>query len=74
MGTCHDSSAGVLGFESVRLQTPKLNRVWTWTLAPGLRSSALSSLPIGSSVVPFWDYLIDPRYQPQKGTTKDPVG
>ena len=34
------------------------------------------ALPIGSSVAPFWDYipLKDPKYDPQEGTTKEPMG
>ena len=31
-------------------------------------------IPIGSVVVPFWDYLLDPKYESQKGTTMEPIG
>ena len=30
-------------------------------------------LPIGSILVPFWPYQ-DPKYEPQKGTTVEPMG
>ena len=32
------------------------------------------SLPTGSIVVPFWDYLEDPKYKPPKGTTMEAIG
>ena len=32
------------------------------------------SIPIGSIVVPSWDYLIGSLYEPQKGTTLEPMG
>ena len=43
---------------------------------PNKNSKALvlnTPLPIGSIVVPFWDYLIG-KYEPQKGTTMEPLG
>ena len=31
-------------------------------------------VPIGPKVVPFWDYLIGLKNEPQKGTTLGPMG
>ena len=33
----------------------------------------ISGLPKGPKVVPFWDYLIDSKYEPPKGTTLGPL-
>ena len=29
---------------------------------------------MGSGVVPFWDYLMDSKYEARKGTTMEPLG
>ena len=34
----------------------------------------ISGLPIGSRVVPLGEYLIDPKYKPENGTTMEPMG
>ena len=39
-----------------------------------LAAATSKVLPIGSIVVPFWDYLIIGLYKPQKGTTMEPMG
>ena len=31
-------------------------------------------VPKGPKVVPFWDYLINSKYEPPKGTTLGPLG
>ena len=34
----------------------------------------MAAVPIGSIVVPLWDYLIGSKYEPQNGTSVEPMG
>ena len=46
----------------------------SWFFRSRMAGDSFRGLPIGSIVIPFWDYLKDSKYEPQKGTTMESMG